>query len=306
MKKKLLRFVFCIILTINLIILTGCPQEPSSDYRAMFENIINDEYGVEFETESLPTVDITYLSLNGDKITATFQLDGYDVDKKIGYKLVTIENKSKWEKDRNNGSLEAPDLSDTELIQEAAFNYEYPILFMCIYDFNNSNYEQIKDNQITLINEYRNLMKKPIMERWIGDLLISGEVIKEGFEKYCKKNNNLNYSHENLPLVEIKYDTNKKAIFELDGYDEKRLVGYKFVTKADEDRWNLQRAEGNNDAPDIKDSELIKKAALSYDFPVFFIHIPEYWKTSIPYVYSRIQDVFYNDYLVKGWLENHK
>jgi|AGTN01.3.fsa_nt_gi hypothetical protein len=64
-----------------------------------------------------------------------FQLDGYDTEKHIGYQMVTVADKAQWEESREQGDETAPDLKDTELIQQQCLQYEFPVIFICSYSY---------------------------------------------------------------------------------------------------------------------------------------------------------------------------
>lgn len=285
--KSFSRIPLLLVLIAMCMILSGCPSPPSTDYKGMFLNDINIEYRVNFDTVAPPTVNIYYF-VNGMNKTAVFQLDGYDAEKNVGYKIVTVEDKNKWEQEYKDGITNTPDINDVALIQEAAANYEFPIFFICIYDYQNDyEFGKIVDNQTRIRNEYENVKKLEGIRQWSEKLLYDGEIIKINLEMYCFNYYSIEYSHVNLPTVEIKYGDNKKAVFQLDGYDKEKLLGYKFVTEIEKLDWGKRRSKGDIEAPDILDYELIKEFALDYNFPVFFIYMPEYWKASAGEVYKQ-------------------
>jgi len=150
-----------------VLLLSGCPNQPSSDYVGMIKENMENGYGLRFDTADLPTVDIAYTMPEGTEKTAEFKLDGYDSEKEIGYKIVTLDDKEKWEQERLNGDSQAPDLNDADLIQEEATKYEFPVVFICIYDYqNDSNWDQIIENQETISNELYEIMNTQALKQW--------------------------------------------------------------------------------------------------------------------------------------------
>jgi len=249
----------------------------------------------------------TYISKNGDIKEAAFQLDGYDAEKKIGYKLITLNDKALWEQERKNGNQEAPDLNDYELIQSAAIEYENPIFLIKIYEYQNQiDNDSIRKNQNKFFADLYKLLGTQRMVQWLEGGLYNGEWIKAGLEE-SMKSSGLNFSHNDLPMVDLYYGDNHEAVFSLDGYDTKMQVGYKFITDEDAIRWNDERRKGNNKAPDLTESVQIKEAALKYKFPVLFIYYPEYWKSDISSIYNQeLAGLFILDSYIYKWLENHK
>lgn len=231
------------------------------------------------------------------------------IRKKIGYKLVVEKDKMQWDNDLKNGNQEAPDMKDAELIQGAALKYEFPVIFMWAYQYQNDfNHDQIIDNGRAFSSDFVALTDTPEIIKWAEEGMYDGTWIKEEIERICSTGEGyqINFLHENLPTIDLKYGYNDEAVFQLDGYDEKRQIGYKFVTEDDEQNWKAQRENGYNKAPDLSKSYEIKTAALNYTFPVLFIYVPEYWKS------SSIAEIFINEVQkpllgeLKGWLENHK
>jgi hypothetical protein len=221
---------------------------------------------------------------------------------------VTLNYKNSWFEERERGNLEAPDLNDFELIQEAALKNEYPILLINIYEYQNqTDMENIYKNQDKFFDDLYGLLNNQIMVEWFEKGLYNGDWIKDGLEEILSESYNINFTHENLPIADIKYESGKDAIFQLDGYDSKRKIGYKFVTVNDLSNWTNQRIQGNLEAPDISKSKQIKEAALEYDFPVLFIYVPDYWKTNISYIFNNeLSEPLNMNANIKKWLEEHK
>ncbi len=285
--KSFSRIPLLLVLITMCMIFSGCPDAPSTDYEGIFINNISIEYRVNFDTMAPPTVNISYY-VNGNNKIAEFQLDGYDADKSVGYKIVTVEDKNKWEQDYKNEIINAPDINDVAFIREAAANYEFPIFFICIYNYqNDSDYREIIDNQQEISNEYESVKKLEGIRQWTENLLYDGEIIKTNLEMYCFNYYSITFSHINLPTVEIVYGDNKKAVFKLDGYDKEKQLSYKFITEEEKLDWAQRRSKGDTETPDISDYRLIKESALEYDFPVLFVYMPEYWKASASEVFKK-------------------
>ncbi len=298
-KKTVSRIAACLMIILLGVLLLGCPATPSSDYNYVFESTLQNEYGIDFDKTNRRTVKITYRIPDGTEKTAIFQLDGYNAKKKVGYKLVTLKDKTQWEKDRANGNLNAPDLSDIKLIQEAAARNASHIFFISIYSYqNDTGYDQIIDDQGKVNGDARTILQTPEIKQWIEDGLYSGEWVKDGIEQYWAKDyqfGKINFKHDDLRNVIIGYGDNQKAVFRLDGYDPEKQIGYKFVTAADEKRWEEQRKSGDINAPYLSESEQIRTAALWYDFPIIFIYAKDYWKSNIIGIISSSQVMVYKD-----------
>ena len=198
-----------------------------------FSPILHNWYGVHLDKENVPTVYIQYQSQDGTSKTAVFKLDGFDFSKKIGYKLVRKKDKETWEYNRKKGNLDAPDMNDAELIQQAAIQYKFPVIFMWVYQYQDElSQEQMSDNCDEFDDRFEAIMSTPEMVKWAQDGLYSGKWVKDSIEESCL-NADIYFSHTDLPVVSISYGDNKKAVFQLDGYDAEKQIGYKFVT-ADE------------------------------------------------------------------------
>jgi hypothetical protein len=254
----------------------------SGDYfKGQLTGELMGSYWADLHPENPPTVSIAYLLSDGIPKTAVFQLDGYDAKKNIGYKLVLLKDKEAWDESRAEGEMDAPDMNDAVLIQEAAARYKFPIIFMWAYQYQNqTGQRQIDKNSRKLVDDFRALMKTPELAEWAYAGMYSGEWIREGIEEMASHSFDINFSHSDL-VMDITYGENKHAVFHLDGYDSVTGTGYKFVTAADEQEWNEQRAAGNLEAPDLSDSELIREAALENALKVLFIYVPEYWNLKV-------------------------
>lgn len=305
----------CFLLILICIFLIGCPQEIDTNaiksgdyYKIALSSSLHSGYGIHFSEEDTPNIHITYELNDGTLKTAAFKLDGYDAEKKIGYKLITVDDKAQWEQQRKNGNTDAPDLNDFELIQTAMIQYEYPVLLLKIYEYQSEvNAKSRSENDNKFFNDlYEKLFKTQRMAKWFEEGLYSGEWIKEGLEETLSESYGLNYSHTDLPTVSIEYD-DTKVVFQIDGYDTKRQVGYKFVTGEDIKAWAARREQGDINAPDIAASNQIKDAALYYTFPILFVYVPEYWNTNIAAIFNqKLSDPLNMNEHIKSWLEEHK
>jgi hypothetical protein len=129
------------------------------------------KYNVSFSTDNSPSVSITYERSDGTKKTAEFMLDGYDADKKIGYQLVTTEDKKQWDEERQNEDSEVPDLTDAKLIQEWATQYEFPVIFICVYDYQGEfDGSKIADNTVLVYKELYSILETPALMKWAENL----------------------------------------------------------------------------------------------------------------------------------------
>lgn len=305
------RFVLCILLFCMCVLLTGCPSPMDTRYienGEAFKNLITGNmyymYGVQFKDTTVEAV-IEYQTDDGSKKTAAFQLDGYDQDKKIGFKVVLEDNKNQWEADRQEGKLKAPDINDYNLIQAQAIKNETPIIFMQAYQYQGQlDEEQAKDNLNEFHYEFNALLDTKEMILWLENGLYSGEWIKERLEdSYRNSVHSIEFAHNDLPMVTIEYGMGKKAVFHLDGYDAEKEVGYIFVTAEVEEEWKQQREEGDLAAPNLLYSESIQRQSLYYNFPVIFIYQPEYWKMKINQVIDYDMDTFTR---LEEWLGQHE
>jgi hypothetical protein len=128
-------------------------------------------------------------------------------------------------------------------------------------------------------------LESPSLKDWAKEVLYDGECIKEAIvELYRDDTYGVNFSDENPPTVTIAYGEGNRAVFQLDGYDPVKKVGYKFVTEADRLRWEAERKAGNLNAPDLSQYELIQASALDYDFSIVFYYYPRYWESRIPII----------------------
>lgn len=304
--------IISFIILFGTLFLIGCeyiqtdPVKSGEYFRQMID--LEGVYGVYFSSENTPQIIVEYKKEDGKLKTAVFQLDGYDPEKKIGYKLVVEKDKTKWDNELKNGNQETPDMNDAKAIQKAALNYDFPVIFMWAYQYQNDfDQNHIRDNGQIFMKEFIELLKTPEIKAWAEHGMYDGTWIKEEIEKMCAAGEayKIYFSHENLPIVDLKYGNNKEAVFKLDGYDNKRQIGYKFVTADDAKNWKAQREKGDLKAPDLSKSYEIKAAALDYTFPVIFIYMPEYWKS------PSITEIFIDEVQkpldeLKGWLEYNK
>ena len=293
------------------LLLIGCDPIPldiirnGTYFRDMMDS--NMGYGVHFYHKSAPTVSIDYQLVDGITKTAEFRLDGYDAEKKIGYKLVLKDDKEEWEQMRSQGNLNAPDLNDAELIQNAAIRYQFPVLFMCAYQYQDElNQDEIDENAEEFIALYASLINAPEIKQWAEAGLYDGKWVEEELEEACLVYYNIYFSKKDLPTVKLEYGDNEKAIFQLSGYDTKRRIGYKFVTAEDEKNWNQRRSEGDFEAPDLTNSDILKQAAIEYEFPIIFIYMPEYWKMTASTIFKEEMSGSLDMNEVKQWLDEHE
>ena len=131
--------------------------------------------------------------------------------------------------------------------------------------------------------------------------LYDGKWIKEAIVEDYRDGYGVNFSDEDPPTVTIAYGEGERAVFQLDGYDSAKKVGYKFVTEADRLKWEMERRAGNLEAPELSQYESIQASALDYDFPVVFYFYPRYWESKINMI---IRDPNENVFLkLKEWLK---
>jgi hypothetical protein len=66
--------------------------------------------------------------------------------------------------------------------------------------------------------------------------MYDGQWIRERIEENYGEESiyNIRFTHDILPVVTIEFGQYQKAVFQLDGYDQNKKVGYKFITAADE------------------------------------------------------------------------
>jgi hypothetical protein len=168
-------------------ILAGCPKkiEPSiiqsgEYYKVAITSSLHSGYNVNFNEENTPTVSIDY-QIDEDTIRiAVFQLDGYDDKKKIGYKLITQDDKDQWEQDIEDGNADAPDLQYYEQIQTAVVEYDYPIILIDISEYQNgTDSNSLSENQDKFFRElYDNLFNTPAMKQWLMKNPKNPDVVK--------------------------------------------------------------------------------------------------------------------------------
>lgn len=176
-RKTVLRVTVYILLIVMTLLLSGCPQKrPYEAYEngKMFirfvESALYYRYEVITYREDSPTVYINYELPDGTAKTAIFTLDGYDPEKKIGFRCVTEEDKQQWEQARLEGDLEAPDLGDISLIQQEAVRYEFPIIFICIYEYQSfTDDDQITENELSFKSDLDAILSAPEIDRWAED-----------------------------------------------------------------------------------------------------------------------------------------
>ncbi len=267
------------------LLLAGCPavidtrSVASGDfYRNELTASMEGWYGVRFEANP-PEVCITYDALDGTEKTVVIALDGFDADKLIGYKLVTAEDKSKWDQQRSQGVKEVPDVKDIKLLQKACADYaDFPIILVGCYAFQGDMKQSEVLEQLSLFRgELDAALDAPSVKEWSKNGLYDGAWIRAAIEEsYRDGMYQIHFTDQYTPKVSIIYGTGSTAAFELDGYDAEKKVGYKFVTEADEAKWTAERQEGNVTAPDMTQYHLIQAGALSYDFPVVFYYCPDY------------------------------
>lgn len=171
------RIEILFVLILICLILGGCPPKPNIDTvknGEQFKNVIVlafNKYHVDFDSDNLPIVHLAYTLSDGTEKKVKFKLDGYDEDKQIGLQLVTLEDKILWGEERKNSDSEAPDLNDAKLIQQQAVKYDFPIIFICIYDYQAEyNGNQIANNRAAVYKELYALFETPELMKWAEDL----------------------------------------------------------------------------------------------------------------------------------------
>lgn len=176
-RYNIFRFIILLITIQICLVLGGCPPKPNIDAVKngdQFKDVIVlafNRYNVNFGTENLPIVNLVYTLSDGTEKEAKFMLDGYDADKRIGLQLVTLDDKILWEEERKDGNSEAPDLNDAKLIQEQAVKYDYPIIFICVYDYQDEyDGSQIANNRAAVYKELYALVETPELMKWAEDL----------------------------------------------------------------------------------------------------------------------------------------
>ena len=171
--RKIRDIVIVLQLVIICFMLCGCPSvmEPEAiktgeSFRLQIINRFHSYYNVEFDEANLPVVNISYQTTDGTKRTAVFQLDGYSKKADIGYKLVLSEDKNEWEEKHSDGEEGAPDLADEELIQKACLVYDYPIIFISAYQYQNDTGNKALENLDEFIQNLKELMETETMNDW--------------------------------------------------------------------------------------------------------------------------------------------
>ncbi len=302
-KIRSIRVLSVLLLIVLCTMLTGCPpympkkaELVSGDF--FREQIIGyfEAYSVHFSDMDTPNVTLGYINNDQSENRISFLLDGYDPVKKFGFKFISLEDMKAWENDEN-----APKPVDAPAIRDAALEYEFPIMFIWIpeglgeedYD-SNRFYDEIND-----------ILKTQTMRIHLKTWLYDGKEYKKDFENHCTQYYGISFLHDYLPTVDITYYENKKAVFQLDGYDPVKQIGYKFVTAKEEQDWNERRKNGDEEVPDLADSEQIAQSALYYDFPVLFNYSPAYWTDKIGVVFSPSFSALEMDEHIEKWLKEH-
>ena len=178
--KRIKDKVIASLLLLSCLVLGGCPSamdieavRNGDSFRLQIINRFHSYYNVEFDDDSdLPLVDISYEISNGSTKTAVFQLDGYNEKAGIGYKLVLADDKNEWDEKRHNGDEEAPDLSDEKLIQDACMKYDYPIIFLSAYEYQNDAGNEAVKNLNLFIQDLNELMESDRIKRWARETKI--------------------------------------------------------------------------------------------------------------------------------------
>jgi hypothetical protein len=87
---KFWHIIICILIIFLVVLLTGCPQKIPSEviesgdyYKTALNSALHSKYGINFSEENMTTVSVTYQVDENTIRAATFQLDGYDDEKKI-------------------------------------------------------------------------------------------------------------------------------------------------------------------------------------------------------------------------------
>lgn len=242
---------------------------------------------MEFSYENAPWVGISYYAQNGEKKAAVFQLDGYDPEKKIGFKLVLEKDKRNWQIGRLLGQTYLPDMNDEEYIRKAALQYEFPVLFINAYKYQD-NYArgEITQTNSAFKNDLQQFFRTSEIAAWSEKGMRDGSWAKEYFEKLYHTLFGEEMLRKEARLVRLKYmqDGSSEAInceFMLDGYDPIWRIGYKFVTEEDQRIWAKERANGNDTVPNLTQYNKIKEICMQYDYTIIFIYVPEYWKAEI-------------------------
>jgi hypothetical protein len=258
---------------------TGCPaipdyeeQKNGKSIREYCKRYCEQHYGIVLKAENTPTAKLSY-TINGKIKTASFQLDGYDSEQKIGFKFVTLSDIENWDQKREKGDAEAPDIQDAALLERSALAYEYPIIFIWMEEY-------WKTNSNPLNKKLEEVFGSDILQAYLKDYMASGEMYKRISEAYFAFNDNISFN-PTTERVSVQYEKDgvkKAATFLPDGYDGKNNVGYKFVTRADIQQWAEQRDQGVPNTPDMGDYTLIKEAAMDQDYPIFFIYLEDSWK----------------------------
>jgi hypothetical protein len=139
-------------------------------FRMQITNKFNASYKIKFSSEDLPTVSIPYQLSDGTKKTAKFELDGYNDNANIGYKLVLAEDKILWDERIGNGDLEAPDMSDELIIQSACLQYDFPVIFLSAYQYQNDSGNKALEDMDKFIDSLNKIMKSDEIKKWESGL----------------------------------------------------------------------------------------------------------------------------------------
>ena len=174
-KKLIKKLICCALLCAVSLCLSACPAKIDTEgastgeyFRSNCTRAPEIKYQVIFETKVLPNVLIEYRSAEGEEKQACFEVDGYDLEKNLAYKMVTQADQEKWEKARAEGDECAPDLADKEQIQKAALKNAVPTLFVCVYSYHKElEKQQIIDNDWKVYYEVQTLLASPELAGWV-------------------------------------------------------------------------------------------------------------------------------------------
>ncbi len=177
-KKKpvLIQLSLFIVLVFFCTLLTGCPQEidpaliqSGELYDDVLCGALHSRYDINFSNEDTPTVSISYQIIGGSNKIAVFKLDGYDETKKIGYKLIKLGDEDLWYSEIKNGNLDVPDLAYYHLIQTAALEYDYPIIFIDVSEYQeDTDYDSLSNNEGRFFDELNySILISPTMVQWL-------------------------------------------------------------------------------------------------------------------------------------------
>ncbi len=171
--KRIKHMVIASLLLLSCLVLGGCPSAMDTEavrngdsFRLQIINRFDSYYNVDFDDSGLPLVYISYEISDGSTKTAVFQLDGYNEKAGIGYKLVLSNDKNEWDEKRNNGDKEAPDLNDEKLIQDACLKYDYPIIFLSAYEYQEDTDNKALQNLDSFIQNLNELLESNRIKDW--------------------------------------------------------------------------------------------------------------------------------------------